>query len=107
MNKKISKSQLFKQIQQVDKTITKKSPEYLPAMVLLSSLVCGPYKSRIAKFLGVEEKAIDIYCLRARTNGIFVKGEISCEWFEKSGGAAFIADIAVLNGLLKRVAVKK
>lgn len=79
-------------------------PSIQSAMILMASGNVGPNAKRIAKLLGYPRKVVAEKARIARKNKIWVGGKIIAEWLDdKRGGVAFIADVAVLDGILERV----
>lgn len=76
---------------------------FLPGLVLLASVVCGPNTDKIAKFIKQPRSVVRDYGKVIRKNGIWKQDKIDCEWFDKdTGGVAFLCDVLVASGVMER-----
>lgn len=76
---------------------------YVPALVLLASIVVGPNTDRIAAFIKQPRSKVRELGKTIRRNGIWKQDKIDCEWFEKdTGGVAFLLDVNVAAGFMER-----
>jgi hypothetical protein len=98
MAKKVTLGYLQKELKKFE-IESETNPCYIPGMVLLSSLVCGPNADKIAKFIKKPRSIVRQFGKVIRTNGIWKHDKVCCEWFDKNGGIAFHCDILVAAGL--------
>jgi hypothetical protein len=103
MKRKFSLGWFEKEVKRLDPQVNKEDDAFKTGVLLLASLQEGANIQRLAKFTGYDKGFIRERAARARKNGIFVGGEVRCDWFdEKAGGVAFWVDVLVAQGLLAR-----
>ncbi len=76
---------------------------YTPAKILLASLVCGPNTDKIAKFINEPRLRVRPIGKIIRESGIWKRDKVCCEWFDENGGIAFLLDVNVASGFMKRL----
>lgn len=83
--------------------ITPDDKQYVPALVLLSSISEGPNADSIARFIGKPRSEVRVIGKRLRDNDIWNGGKLCCNWFGKDGGVEFCLDVNVACGFMNRV----
>jgi hypothetical protein len=82
------------------------SPEYQPALVLLSALVCGPDAAKLTNFTGVSESLVSNIRLWMIEAGLWTIREVRCEhWYNQDESfrvVVFWTDVLVAQGLVDR-----
>lgn len=102
MNKKQQLSLIKKELEKLE-VESDDEKYYLPAEILLASLVCGPNADRIAELLNEPRSKVRPYAKTIRKNGIWDRDKVCCEWFNKEyGGVAFLMDVNVAAGFMNR-----
>ena len=83
-----------------------RSPEYQPALVLLSALVCGPDAAKLASFTGLSDSLVWNIRLWMIEAGLWTIQDVRCQhWYnqdESFRDVAFWADVLVAQGLVDR-----
>jgi hypothetical protein len=106
MKKDPTVADIEKEVHRLDPKVKKDSTAFKCAVFLLSAVVVGPVIDRLKKFTGYDEAFVREKLQLMRQNDIVngLRGrKLRVEWFEKeTGGLAFWADVAVLEGLLTR-----
>lgn len=80
------------------------SPDQWDAgLILLTGLEVGPNADKVAAFTGIPRSKCREIGGRLRENGVWSGRKIRAEWFdEETGGVAFLCDVNVALGMLKR-----
>lgn len=80
----------------------------IAAEALLASLVVGPWVKPIERFMRWTHWSADQLrkvAKNLRASGVWRKGQVHAEWADKkNGGMAFLCDVAVGQGMLRRTA---
>ncbi len=83
------------------------SPADHRGVIMLACAAMGINARKIRKVISFPLREITD-CLHRMRKSKIIKGRKLCvEWFEESGGIAFCADCAVIEGWLKRVSPKR
>lgn len=95
--------QIKKEVHKLDPKCEVNSHAYKAAVCLLASLQVGPNAKKVAEFTGYHLTTVRDFAGNLRDSGVWKKGKIHCEWFDKkSGSTAFWLDVAVAQGLVQR-----
>jgi hypothetical protein len=90
-------------IKKLDNNIEINSEAFKVAQILLTALIVGPNRNKIAKFTGLSKDFIYKTERKLKASGVWKNNKTCCEWFDKeSGGVAFWCDVSVGLGYLKR-----
>jgi len=100
-------------LQQITEEVRRMDPHctgdaYKAAVCLFSSLVVGPDSKKLIEFTGYPSKLVRGFSSNLRASGVWSNGLVHADWFNKdSGGVAFWCDVAVAQGLMRRVPRKR
>ena len=103
---KITKELIVKEVRKITEEGDKNSETNKIGQILLASTFKGTDEKGIAEFLEMDFNYVNKIGKSLRKNKIWTKDNMVSgeDWFEeKSGGIAFVLDILVAQGLLKRV----
>lgn len=99
---------LGREVVRMDPSIDLRSDSYKAALCLLASVHVGPDPEKISGFTGVHPDLVGSFAERLTASGVWHKGRVYCEWFDKvNGGVAFWLDVCVAQGLIERAKRKR
>lgn len=85
------------------------SDEVVCGAIMLAALREGTSSiAKLSKLVEQPSSRISVFVKRLRQNKVFCRdGKVHCEWFGKDGGIAFMCDVCIGLGFLKRVPNKR
>ena len=97
-------SEIKKEVRHLDKNVKDGTEHSITAVILLSSLIVGTNVNQLANFTKYDRAEIVKREKNLRKNKVWVGEKIHVNWFNRrDGGIAFWCDVAVAEGMLKRV----
>ncbi len=98
--------QIKNAVNEMDPFLKRNSKTFRNAVMLIASTQYGPTQPKLCRLTGYSPMIVKRFLERARAGGILKDGKIlHSGWFDKSGGIAFWCDVAVIEGLAKRVSL--